>query len=128
MFWKIQLVISYSLSFWCVFELIIQSSLSSFIFNILDLRLLTEWPFLLAVQSLHTSILALPDNFKSKEDYLSGSSIKGDYLVCKIGLSCHALCVLYFNHFKATMWRNFAPGIWAKTLKKDNRNGKELLW
>ncbi|XP_019067116.2 COP1-interacting protein 7-like isoform X1 [Solanum lycopersicum] len=28
------------------------------------------------VQSLHTSILALPDNFKSKEDYLSGSSIK----------------------------------------------------
>ncbi|KAK6773352.1 hypothetical protein RDI58_028590 [Solanum bulbocastanum] len=28
------------------------------------------------VQSLHTSILALPDNFKPKEDYLSGSSIK----------------------------------------------------
>ncbi|KAK4726460.1 hypothetical protein R3W88_031377 [Solanum pinnatisectum] len=28
------------------------------------------------VQSLHTSILALPDNFKSKEDYLSGSSIR----------------------------------------------------
>lgn len=72
----------------------------SFIFNILDLRLLSERSFLLAVQSLHTSILAPPDNFKSREDYLSGSSIKGDYLVYKIGLSCHVLCVLYFLSIK----------------------------
>ncbi|XP_006362089.1 uncharacterized protein [Solanum tuberosum] len=42
----------------------------------LDDSLCADEVFSERVQSLHTSILALPDNFKSREDYLSGSSIK----------------------------------------------------